>query len=58
MRMLLLGFMWAKLFSAVEKHHDAGSGGSPPPTCSDLKIDKAVCRVKLRDGGSPVAIKI
>lgn len=58
MRMLLLEFMWAKLSSAAEEHGDAGSGGSPPPTCSDSKIDRAICRVELRDGGSPVAIKI
>lgn len=58
-KMLLLGFMWAKLSPVqLRNHREAGSGGSPPPTCSDLKIDKALHRVNLRDGGSPVAIKI
>lgn len=42
----------------LRNHREAGSGGSPPPTCSDLKIDKALCRVNLHDGDSPVAIKI
>lgn len=56
--MLLPGFVQVKFPLAVEENHDAQSDSFPPPACSNLKIEEAICRVKLRDGGSPVAVKI